>query len=702
MNYDIISAIAANNSENLIYVSDIDTYEIHYVNKKIANLLGVEDPEELVGKLCYEVLQGNGAPCKFCTNHLLSEKPYFWRHHNPIIEKWFELMDKIIVVEGKPLRLEIASDITSLMNTERELTHRLAEEAALFDAIETLYSESDEKIAFETLLNICREFYDADRAYIFKIIYEKRVVNNIYEVCAKDVPAQIDLCKDIPLDFFKLWLEEYDTGELSVLNINTQDINHVPNLLSHFENQKTNTVSTIPIMGENGIITGFVGMDNAKKNNDGDSLLKSIAKLIVTHMDKLSLLSRMETLNYIDQLTDAKNRQGFSAALEKMTMDYQESVGVVCTDMNGLKEINQDKGTEYGNRLLICLTQILKRCFGEAVFRVGGDEFVAVALGINEEQFKSRVADFFNDVNKVRDLKVAVGYNWKTNTYNLAEFIEKTDNLRYVNKELLYQKTGNRKKHNTVLAKSIIEEIELGRYVVYLQPQYDLKSGEIMGAEALIRKFAPEGNPIFPNDFIPFYEKEGVIDLIDLFVMEQVCRYMAECRKRNPELNMPVSVNLSRVTLSNMDIVNRMTDACIKYDVPMGCINVEVTETIKEDEGMVMVMLDKLAEEGFGISLDDFGVGQSNFTILTEMNFTEVKLDRSLVEKITFDKQSYTLIKHFVALCKDLCIPHIVAEGIETLEQFKLLSELGCDLGQGYYLARPMPIEDFIAMVNDL
>ncbi len=696
MNYTDIAKTAADLAENLIYVSDPHTYELCYANDALLMLLGIEDAKDILNKPCYEVLQGKSAPCEFCTNDKLTEGTCEWRHFNPLLKKWYGLIDKFIVVDGKTLRMEIGSDITSLMKTEKELTQKLLEEETLSRCIQTLYLDTDHDNAFYNLLEVGRKFHDADRACIFEFIHKKKTMNNLYEVCAEGIASHIEENRNLPLEDFKKIVEFFEIMGVATFDLRKEPGEDKLGIFASMRHRNCKNVICIPLFNESQQIIGFISYDNPRKNLQSEAFQNSISGLVSSYLEKTKLLAEMQTLSYIDSLTGVKNRQSFAMTLKRIEVEYQESVGVVCVDMIGLKEINESKGNELGNKLLIILARAMRETFGELVFRVGGDEFVAIDLSVKNEDFTKKVADFNAKINKVDDMCVAVGHGWKISTYNLPEFIEKTDNLRHVNKELYYQNTGKKHRSNKGLADAINEEIADQRYTIYLQPQYELQTGRIKGAEALIRKFGADGAMMSPIEFIPLYEKEGVIDIIDMFVLERVCSIISFLEAKGFDSEFMVSVNISRYTLSNIDIADRICKICDKYRVSRNRICIEVTETIEEDEGVVSVMLEKIRQEGFAISLDDFGVGQSNFTLLTEMNFSEVKLDKSLVDKITFDNQSYVLVKHFVSLCNDLNIKHITAEGIETKEQADLLRQVRCGLGQGYYFSRPLPFDEFL------
>lgn len=251
------------------------------------------------------------------------------------------------------------------------------------------------------------------------------------------------------------------------------------------------------------------------------------------------------------------------------------------------------------------------------------------------------------------------------------------------------------KSTNLAFFETLEEEISLGKYPVYLQPQVSLATGKVVGAEALIRKVMDDGTLCAPDSFVPLYEKEGTIELIDLYVLEEMVKLLKAHEDKLSE-TFSISVNLSRVTLRKKNIISKLKNICRENGVAPCKIYIEITETIDVMAMKELITLSKeIKNAGFKLSLDDFGNDYSNAMILANVEFDEVKIDKSLVLSATENSKAKSIISIIINMCKGFDA-HIVAEGIETKEMLEVLKAFNCDYGQGYYFSKPIPIEEFL------
>ena len=239
--------------------------------------------------------------------------------------------------------------------------------------------------------------------------------------------------------------------------------------------------------------------------------------------------------------------------------------------------------------------------------------------------------------------------------------------------------------------------IENDEFLVYLQPKFDIHDEKLKGSEALIRWNYRNETMLSPGRFIPFFEKDGSIGKIDDIVLKKVCTALAEWKKEGKELY-PVSVNLSRKRLYDPELVDHLTGLVDSCGVDHSLIDFELTESATyDDTGRLLRVLDDLRGRGFKISMDDFGTGYSSLSLLTEMPLDTLKIDKSFVDKIgTCDEleKDIVVIRHIIMLAKELRFV-CLAEGAENECQVKRLRELGCEVIQGYYYSKPIPMEEF-------
>ena len=236
-----------------------------------------------------------------------------------------------------------------------------------------------------------------------------------------------------------------------------------------------------------------------------------------------------------------------------------------------------------------------------------------------------------------------------------------------------------------------------GEFVVYYQPKIDICTEKIVGAEALVR-WKKDGNTmISPGDFIPVYEKDGLIVRLDEYVFRQVCCLQSREQKAGAKL-LPISVNLSRSSALHGDVAERYKAIVKENGIPSSCVPIELTESAAIYNDRIQMTAGELTDAGFVLHIDDFGAGYSSLISLNQFPFTTLKIDKSLIDEVCQQKGK-TLVEQVITLAKLLGMK-VVAEGVETREQLKIMKDLKCDAVQGFYYAKPMPEEEFIAYVR--
>lgn len=415
----------------------------------------------------------------------------------------------------------------------------------------------------------------------------------------------------------------------------------------------------------------------------------------VEHEDQVKYLNKM------DQLTGVGNHRSY---LNRLTQIYEQKVsgfGILVMDIDSLNVVNSTYGRQWGDFVLIHTAEVLKTFFGEEVYRIGEDEFIAFGEKIDEAGFESAVNELSERAKWDEQFQVSLGASYYDGERDVEYHISAANEKMNLAKLYHYSEREegvpleNGRKYQTVLSEKLKAEIRDERFQVYLQPQIHLKTGKIGGAEALVRYIDESGNMIYPKAFIDKYESEGLIRHIDMYMLDSVCRLLMKWQSFSTQ-KINISVNFSRVTLTEEDIVKKMKTVCDKYNVPPCMLTIEITENVgvlgrRELERLLV----SLQRTGFSISLDDFGSRYSDLAILSVADFDEIKLDKSLVDKIESKGKSRTIAEYILHMCMDLELTHTVAEGIETVPQREIFKQYGCEFGQGYLFDRPMPVEDF-------
>lgn len=243
------------------------------------------------------------------------------------------------------------------------------------------------------------------------------------------------------------------------------------------------------------------------------------------------------------------------------------------------------------------------------------------------------------------------------------------------------------------MEEELINSIKNKEFIIYLQPKFNTQTEKIVGAEALIRK-RQNGKLIMPDKFIPQYEKTGLITKLDMYVLEEVCKLQRKWKKIHFPL-IPISINESRHHLKNKNHIQELEEITKKYGADTNLIELEMTETtVVDDIKLAKNAAQAVKKLGFIVSMDDFGTGYSAFNILKDIEIDILKIDKSFFDNLEVNKRAQIIIEAIIEMCKKLKIK-TVAEGIETKGQVDFLKKIECDIIQGYYFSKPIPIEVF-------
>ncbi len=246
--------------------------------------------------------------------------------------------------------------------------------------------------------------------------------------------------------------------------------------------------------------------------------------------------------------------------------------------------------------------------------------------------------------------------------------------------------------------KSLKAELERAlkreEFVVYLQPKFWASNEKLAGAEALVRWEHPNKGFLLPNAFVPDLEECGLIEALDTYVLKQVCKKQSQWKKKN-YIEVPIAVNESKAHLFNSEHPEALISILEEYGVSPHLIELEMTEsTVVHNIEEAKQAERRVHELGFCVSMDDFGTGYSSFSMLKDIHIDILKMDKSFFNGILTNKRAKAIVESVIQMAKRLDIK-TVAEGIETEEQVEYLKSIGCDIIQGYYFSKPIPIDEF-------
>ncbi|WP_417151449.1 EAL domain-containing protein [Phascolarctobacterium faecium] len=702
MKRDINTLSLLNEISELVYVSDPETYELLFVNQTGCQTLHLENYKH---KKCYEVLQGKTSPCEFCTNdRLCDDNFYTWEFTNPSIGRHFLLKDKIIQWRGKTARMEIAFDITERELQKQELKNMLDVQTLITNCVRMLYAVDDLDQTINAVLTQIGEFLVSDRAYVFEI--KDELMNNTHEWTAPGISPQLEKLQQLDLSLISDWLPFFEKNDCIIIDDVEQLQKTNPAAYATLHAQEITSLIAAPIFLDNKL-AGYIGIDNydSEKIKNSSYLLLSMSIFLsyaIRHRNHVDMLHR---LSYHDLLTNALNRNAFMDVLSQFRPGQYASAGIIYIDINGMKEINDFYGHHQGDKILITTVAKVFNLFKpDELFRIGGDEFVIITYDLTE-------TDFYEKFNLLRNIfcektnlpfSIATGSCWVKSPSDLNSLLQQADSAMYADKKKFYygKEKTSRYRHNLddilnlANYSALQEALTAGQFCIYFQPKISLDTEEFIGSEALIRYINQAGEIIAPNNFIPILEEARLIKMLDLYVFEEVCKQINIWKERKMRVK-PVSINLSRSTLSYHFLADQLLALITKHNIDISLLELEVTETAEVDNQLVFSQaLEKLKEYGFSISIDDFGVRNASLSLFTTINFDILKLDRSLVKTLAQNQKARILIRSLAVICSDLGIK-LIAEGVETLEQLDILKELRCNEVQGYLFSKPLPLNDF-------
>lgn len=683
-----------NELNEIIYVVDMETYDLLFLNRAAYGLCAGE--REPLGRKCHKVLQGRDEPCHFCPVDALSAESFHsWEYTNLKFGRHFLVRDKIVNWNGRRARLEVAIDITSQQREKMLLQRRLNVESTVVECIRVLENTPDDA-PLTDLMGLVAGFYMADRAYIVACRTRVGCAPEVHEWRAAGVPSRCDgLRRACSQEGARYAMSRRVVAAAPAEGTGSGRPPAEP-LPPGVE-----AVMSVPVEWGNGhcagpaVAAGCIGVDNPRHAFGDTSLLESVAYFVRNWEERRHLKHYLEDLSFTDALTGLGNRNRYTAELDRFRDEAARNVGAVFVDINGLKAVNDGFGHDYGDRVIVKVAHILKNLFGDRVFRTGGDEFVVLCRDTPQAEFSARADRMLDAFTAARDCVVSCGVAWKGEPKDIDQLVRYADELMYVEKQAYYKsRLGRKSLHHSSLLEETLLSLKNREFMVQLQPKVCLQTGRLAGAEALVRKRNARGL-IPPDSFIPLLESEFLIRHIDFFVLHTMCGVLDKWTRAGAEM-FPVSVNLSRVTLMEHGIVDKVAEVCDRYRVPHRYIDIEITESMdKLSLESLTEISERFRDRNFSISLDDFGAKYCNMSILTRIHFDSVKIDKSIVDGICRDERARIVTKHSIEICNELEGVRAVAEGIEARAQLEMLRSLNCHYGQGYLFSRPLDIDDF-------
>ncbi len=568
-------------------------------------------------------------------------------------------------------------------------------ERTLSRCLHTLSEDLDTGEILRKLLAIIGTYYQADRVRLYELDAHKKIHGDPHE--------WVSIPENPTFSGFRMNSEETallvnilkSHGQYIISDID-KELDHTYYVYKSLKERNVRNLILVPIFSKKKVIA-FIDVENAQVEQQNPMLLHSLTFFMRENLKHLLLSAKLECSNYTDSVTNLYNREKYRERLDVLDLAPLETMGILRLDVNGLKSINALYGEDYGNYVLSQTGNLLrKHAPSEDIFRMGNGEFLALLPNISRQEFNTIVNAIRTHEAAIDEYSVAVGAIWQWQEVDIQLAIADAGEIMMAEKQKYYKDLPHNHVHRRLHPAAIVlDEIDQGLFSIYLQPKVELSSGQIIGAEALIRKKQKNGKMVPPTKFIPTYEHDGTVRHVDFFVLEAVCKLLQKLIQKGAAIN--IAVNFSRVTLLSFDVRAEMEKICAKYNVPHEYIKIEITESIEKlDFNFFEQKLRNLHHAGFGVSLDDFGAKQSNLAMLTIPYFSEVKIDKVLLDNMDADHKNHIIVKHIINMVQDLETSACIVEGIETEEQRQKLMALGCKYGQGYLFHRPVPVDEFM------
>ena len=516
------------------------------------------------------------------------------------------------------------------------------------------------------VLSAVRDYYDSE--YVYYIEKEQGDIETIYEWCAENIPWQRDKIKLLPEDQQPRWMRQEITDTTA-------------DSYSVFQQLDGDTTAILAVVG-------------VHRGGCAIEFMRALLPYIPQAISLQKLQKQQEYLSYHDDLTGLLNRNSLMDYLDNVKQDELKSLGALSLDINGLKNFNKEFGREYGDEVVIRIGEVLGEYFHSgSVYRLTGDEYLVLVENETYEDFTKQVHAAHTKLDNISLGLASLGYAWQKVDIRVDNLVSTAENMMREEKKKYYKnlKKGH---HEPIIKQDLLDDIEHGNFIVCLVPKIDVQTGNVAGAEAVVRYHHKDLGIVNPGRYINLLEETRLSHYLDLYVFEEVCRTLHRWEVESMPM-IPISVNFAGATLRQESIADKMLFLIEKYHVFCEYLEVEVSESSGDmNQEMLAETSSKIRKGNVRVVLDHFGAKDSSFSILSLMEFDGLKIDKSLIMNIVGNTRSQIVAKAVIDICRQLGA-YVQAAGVETQDQLNVLKELGCDYAQGALFNKPITIETF-------
>lgn len=583
------------------------------------------------------------------------------------------------------LRMIDLSNESKLNAVMRQISSYRSFMKKFIDAI----NDTTEGSGYKNYLRLLREFYNADCvAVIYNGESEWDTIEEIHipsaQIMAKVVNESVS--SGAIADFLALF---NDAGHVFISDIKSIE-GEYRDLFKRMADVRIWSTSAV-LLNKREQCFGAIVVMNPRANSGSLDLIDMVGISISNSLFYEKARAEYEYRLNFDQVTGLRKRETFNN-LGESYVEYDCSfMGVFASDIIRLSDINDKFGYMAGNARLKMVADVISGVFtGYDIYRYEQDEIVVFCKDIDKKSFMGLVRIVRESLEDL-DVSVSTGFSW-TDKPDIARQLSEVRLMYDIEKDAKLKSLDSIMRNKVF--KDVVSEIEKGSFMVYYQPKVDSRTGITVGAEALIRFFDEAHGVVGPIHFIEILEENRCSHLVDLFVLDEVCKAQ-KLRCISDRRVVPVSVNFSKNTLEYADLLDQVKEIMNRYDLPEGLVQIEITESVGD---MDIVLINNIAQSlismGFRLSMDDFGTKYSNLEMLFKFPFSIAKIDRSLVKNLESNEKSRIMLKHLISMIKELGI-ECVAEGAENEEQVRLLQQFGCNIIQGYFYSKPVTLDVF-------
>ncbi|MCR5831983.1 MAG: bifunctional diguanylate cyclase/phosphodiesterase [Lachnospiraceae bacterium] len=423
---------------------------------------------------------------------------------------------------------------------------------------------------------------------------------------------------------------------------------------------------------------------------------------------EMKIKAEMEYRADYDSMTGLYNSETFYKKASAIIRNHPDDKFVIISiDVDRFRLINDRYGIDAGNRTLETVGKMIREVSPKDSIakRYQGDVFSVLLKYKTDQDLVQYMGKLSEVVRGARVVPISIGL-----TYGIYKVDDRDlpvrlmcDRARAVKKQVKGNALTNYAVYDDVIRLKLREQAEIEEemntalsnkeFVMYLQPQIDIATGKLRGAEALVRWQHPIKGVLVPAQFLSLFESNGFITKMDMYIWELACRYIRDLQDRG--IYLPVSVNISRVHIGSTNLSDILLDLVRKYDIAPKYLELEITENLfMEDVDELFNEMASLKKCGFNIMMDDFGSGYSSLNMLRNAPVDTLKIDRFFLDEIISTDRGKIIVEASVRMAKQLGLA-VIAEGVETQEQLDFLKTINCDIVQGYYYSRPIPPDEF-------